>query len=95
MIREADIFQLFWSRNAIQSPFVEQEWRYALSLDRDNFVRPTYWEDPLPELPERGLPPQELLRLHFHRFSILPPLDNTAPAGVNPVAVSPAPRASP
>lgn len=68
MIREADVFQLFWSRNAMQSDFVEREWRYALSLGREKFIRPTYWEDPLPELPERGLPPEELRRLHFYRF---------------------------
>lgn len=69
MIREADVFQLFWSRNALQSEFVEQEWRYALALGRDSFVRPVYWEDPLPTLPERGLPPEDLRRLHFHFFS--------------------------
>jgi hypothetical protein len=68
MIRQADVFQLFWSRNAMQSTFVEQEWRYALSLGRESFIRPVFWEDPLPELPERGLPPEELKRLHFQRF---------------------------
>jgi len=85
MIREADVFQLFWSRNAMQSPFVEKEWRYALSLGRDNFIRPTYWEDPLPELPERGLPPQELKRLHFHRFA----------GGPQPAAARAAPKSAP
>ncbi|HYO13526.1 MAG TPA: toll/interleukin-1 receptor domain-containing protein, partial [Thermoanaerobaculia bacterium] len=68
MIREADVFQLFWSRNAMQSDFVEKEWRYALALGRGSFVRPVYWEDPLPSLPEKGLPPEELRRLHFHFF---------------------------
>lgn len=69
MIREADVFQLFWSRNAMQSPFVEKEWRYALALRRESFVRPVYWEDPLPSLPEKGLPPEELSRHQFHFFS--------------------------
>jgi hypothetical protein len=82
MIRQADVFQLFWSRNAMQSTFVEQEWRYALSLGRESFIRPVFWEDPLPELPERGLPPEELRRLHFQRFGGSPPAIEKAAAGV-------------
>jgi hypothetical protein len=70
LIRQADVFQLFWSWNAMQSPYVEEEWRYALSLGRPHFVRPTYWEDPLPELPGRSLPPEELRRLHFQLLSM-------------------------
>ncbi len=66
LISEADVFQLFWSWNALRSPFVEQEWRYALGLGRANFVRPTYWEVPLPEDPANQLPPPELLRVQFH-----------------------------
>jgi len=69
LIQKADVFQLFWSRNAMQSPYVEEEWRYALSLGRPHFVRPTYWEDPLPEDPNRDLPPGELRRLHFQLLS--------------------------
>jgi len=65
LIQKADVFQLFWSWNALRSRYVEEEWRYALSLGRANFVRPTYWEDPLPEEPGRSLPPDELRRLHF------------------------------
>ena len=52
MITEADIFQLFWSRNSSQSTYVEREWRHALSLRRETFIRPTYWEDPMPDPPE-------------------------------------------
>lgn len=63
-IDEADVFQLFWSHNSMHSPFVEQEWRHALALSRPNFVRPTYWEHPMPTGP--GLPPKELQQLHFH-----------------------------
>ncbi|MBA3247113.1 MAG: BON domain-containing protein, partial [Pyrinomonadaceae bacterium] len=35
---------------------------------RSNFVRPTYWEEPLPSAPEKNLPPAELARLHFQRI---------------------------
>lgn len=68
MIVEADIFQLFWSSNSMHSPFVRQEWEYALSLQRPNFIRPTYWEEPLPTQWEKRLPPEELMRLHFQRI---------------------------
>ena len=54
-IRAADVFQLFWSRNSMTSPWVRQEWEYALSLGRAHFIRPTYWETPMPEAPERDL----------------------------------------
>ena len=65
MINRADVFQLFWSWNAMASPFVCKEWEYALSLNRSHFVRPVYWDDPLPERP--GLPPDSLRQLHFQR----------------------------
>jgi len=68
MIEEADVFQLFWSRHSMGSPFVRQEWEHALGLGREHFVRPVYWEEPLPEDRERGLPPDELRRLHFQRI---------------------------
>jgi hypothetical protein len=58
-IDEADIFQLCWSSAARASVYVEQEWRHALNLERSNFIRPTYWEQPLAE------PPPELASLHF------------------------------
>jgi len=70
MILEANVFQLFWSWNAMDSPLVRQEWEYALSLGRPNFVRPTYWEEPMPRQP--GLPPAELEALHFHRLGFEP-----------------------
>ncbi|NQT17900.1 MAG: CHAT domain-containing protein [Planctomycetes bacterium] len=68
MIEEADVFQLFWSWNSMRSGFVEQEWRYALSLDRPHFVRPVYWEEPMPSDRSEDLPPEDLRRLHFHRL---------------------------
>lgn len=61
LIERADIFQLFWSASAAQSEYVEREWRHALGLDRDevNFIRPVYWEEPMPPAPE------ELSHIHF------------------------------
>jgi hypothetical protein len=67
-IREADIFQLFWSSNSMHSEFVRKEWEHALTLKRPNFIRPTYWEEPLPETPDHDLPPQALRKLHFTRI---------------------------
>jgi hypothetical protein len=60
LIETADLFQLFWSVNASQSPYVRQEWQYALQRSEDEgFIRPVYWEKPLVS------PPGELLHLHF------------------------------
>ncbi len=70
MIRDADIFQLLWSSNAMRSDYVRQEYEYALSLGRPDFVRPTYWEHPLPQDAAAGLPPEELRALHFQRFAV-------------------------
>ena len=68
LIHFADIFQLFWSWNSIRSEYVEREWRFALNLNRSGFIRPVYWEEPIPELPERNLPPNELRKFHFQRI---------------------------
>ena len=68
MIDQADVFQLFWSSNSMRSSFVRQEWEYALTLNRPLFVRPVYWEEPFPELPAEGLPPERLRRLEFARL---------------------------
>lgn len=61
LIAEADIFQLFWSTHAAHSKFVTDEWQYALSLKSidSSFIRPIYWEDPMPS------PPRELSPIHF------------------------------
>jgi TIR domain len=69
MISDADVFQLFWSRNAAQSDHVEKEWRQALALQREAFVRPVFWESPMPEAPDR------LRRL---RFCFLPGIQTMA-----------------
>jgi serine/threonine protein kinase len=67
-IEGADIFQLFWSTNSMRSENVKLEWQHALRLGRENFIRPTYWENPLPKSPSDNLPPPELLDLHFHQI---------------------------
>ena len=60
MIERAEIFQLFWSANSSQSKYCQQEWEYALKLNRGaGFIRPCYWETPLPP------PPETLGHLHF------------------------------
>jgi hypothetical protein len=66
LIRDADIFQLFWSWNSLQSDYVQKEWRYALGLRRTSFIRPVYWDEPLPARDD--LPPKDLLDLHFQRI---------------------------
>ena len=73
MIDEADVFQLFWSWNSMRSPYVRREWEYAMSLERASFIRPTYWEEPLPSSDELALPPESLRRLHFSRLTGGPP----------------------
>ena len=63
MIRSADVFQLFWSKNAMGSRHVLAEVQYALSLPQD--IRPVFWERPLPQDPGRNLPPPALGKFHF------------------------------
>jgi anti-anti-sigma factor len=70
LIEEADVFQLFWSTNSMHSTFVRREWEHALSLRRPNFIRPCYWENPLPTCPQKNLPPEELRQVHFQRITI-------------------------
>ena len=89
LIREADVFQLFWSTNAMRSRFVRQEWEYALALGRPYFVRPVYWEEPMPSDPAEKLPPEALLRLHFQRLpSAGGPHAPPAPGAAEPVQTS-------
>jgi HEAT repeat protein len=61
-IDRADIFQLFWSSAAKRSPHVEMEWRHALRRELGGFIRPVFWERPMPS------PPEELSDLHFAYF---------------------------
>jgi hypothetical protein len=83
MIRNADVFELFWSSNSMNSRFVRDEWEYALSLRREHFVRPVFWERPMPQRASDGLPPPDLACLHFQAIDF-----DFAPT-------SPAPSASP
>lgn len=59
LIPAADIFQLCWSTAARRSRYVEKEWRHAAELQRPHFIRPVYWERPMPA------PPDELADIHF------------------------------
>jgi TIR domain/WD domain, G-beta repeat len=93
LIEEADIFQLFWSSNSMRSNYCREEWEHALALRRPLFVRPLYWEDPLPQDPAMGLPPVALRELEFVRVRPYPaasspqpqgPPELAAPAGAGP-----------
>jgi TIR domain len=66
MIEESDIFQLYWSSAAAASQEVHHEWRQALALSkiRNRFIRPLYWETPMPS------PPEALGHLHFSRLDL-------------------------
>lgn len=70
LIATADVFQLFWSWNSITSEYVRDEWCYGLELRRQAFIRPVYWEKPMPRIPEQNLPPPELERLQFSFLDI-------------------------
>ena len=64
MIDGAERFQLCWSRAASRSEYVEREWRHALRRDVPNFIRPFYWQIPMPP------PPPELSHLHFAFYKL-------------------------
>ncbi len=69
LIDQSDLFQLFWSSNSMRSEYVRREWEHALALGRPpGFIRPTYWEVPMPKSANPRLPPDELAVLHFHGF---------------------------
>ncbi|HEY7607902.1 MAG TPA: hypothetical protein VIF14_01630 [Alphaproteobacteria bacterium] len=50
-IEAAERFQLFWSSAASRSPHLEEEWKFALALARERFIRACYWRHPAPGLP--------------------------------------------
>jgi hypothetical protein len=63
-ITDADVFQLFWSEHSATSDHCRFEWEFALSQRCPDtrcrqFIRPTYWQKPMPIVPE------ELNHLHF------------------------------
>lgn len=65
-IQDSDVFQLCWSNNAKTAENVEQEWRLALARGSENFIRPIFWEKPMPE------PPEELRHLYFDYYQVGP-----------------------
>ena len=71
LIEEADVFQLFWSSRSMRSRYCQEEWGHALALKRPLFVRPLYWEDPMPEDLAGGLPPVALKEFHFVKVRYL------------------------
>jgi hypothetical protein len=64
LIDRADLFQLCWSSAAKQSEYVRQELRHALGRQLPSFVRPMYWELPMPD------PPPELADIHFSYYKV-------------------------
>ena len=91
LIEEADVFQLFWSSNSMRSPYCQQEWEHALALGRPLFVRPVYWEDPMPQDPTLGLPPVALRELHFIKYDVHPAREDTQAGPGEASARAPAP----
>ncbi len=82
MIEKADIFQLFWSTPASRSAYVEQEWRHALGLTGSKgaaFIRPIYWERPLPAVPE-PLRSLHFAPVDFPGLAVVPKADPPAPS---------------
>lgn len=71
LIEEADVFQLFWSPRSALSKEVEKEWRHALLQPKPNFIRPTYWEAPMPKAPA------EMRHLHFQKLVLTPQSSST------------------
>ncbi len=79
LIEQADVFQLFWSAHSMTSEFLRREWEHALTLGRENFVRPVYSSQPLLQGPS-SLPP-ELQEVHFEFLGGLPSQPNPTTSG--------------
>jgi hypothetical protein len=66
-IDRSHLFQLFWSQSAKLSEYVEIEWQRALQaapLKGGHFIRPIYWQDPMPDIPE------PLRAITFYRVNV-------------------------
>lgn len=60
-ISDSDVSYLFWCRHAMNSAWVEKEWRWALSTKGIDFI------DPIPlQSPESAPPPRELASKQFN-----------------------------
>lgn len=79
-IAEADVFQLFWSTSSMRSERCRRLWEAALATGRSNFVKPLYWERPMPQTSD--LPPPALRALPF----VAVPAPVVAPAPPPPAA---------
>lgn len=69
-IDKSDLFQLFWSDFSKQSEFVTLEWKHALtalSVKGSRFIRPVYWQEPIPDVPN------ELAEINFRKISFVEP----------------------
>ena len=64
LIKKADIFQLCWSKAAALSEYVSKEYNFALQLNRPGFVKPIYWEMPMPAVPD------VLRYIHFQQWEM-------------------------
>jgi hypothetical protein len=64
-IEAAERFQLFWSSAASRSPHVEEEWKFALALGRERFLRAFYWRHPAPGLPTALADPETGAELRY------------------------------
>jgi hypothetical protein len=99
LITQADLFQLFWSRNSMASEFVRREWEYALGLGREDFIRPVYWQRPMPADEAQGLPPESLVRLQFSQLPlrpvVIPPVQSVEDRTVPPALSIERPRRAP
>jgi hypothetical protein len=65
-IDSSDLFQLFWSHSSKHSEYVAIEWEHALraqEIKGGRFIRPVYWEEPIPEIPG------ELAEINFRRIT--------------------------
>lgn len=56
-IMKSDVLQLFWSNNSKKSKYVKFEYEKGLDLILSNlkgynFIRPIFWEKPIPKIPE-------------------------------------------
>ena len=67
LIDQSDVFQLYWSYASKESLNVKREWQHALSLTNqkgEKFIRPCYWEIPMPD------PPEDLESFHFVKLNV-------------------------